>query len=813
MRRVWVLIFLACLAMLLPRAASAQSLTVELEFLVSEDSFLALVGELELQGASIDDARSLWGPYFFNLTQARDTYEAFREWPVMGVPYSIELVRKLPKYPQDAPQWDRKKLRSLYSHEQRRMTGDFFDGIRALAPHGVKIIDTHQQALHRRAIMGTRWKTRQLKGAHVDLMLLMDGLSRANPDSPLSRSHWPVELWSILEEYDRNLDVMLLELDRLYLVYRYSEISSPETEDPEELRDWCKQSASRQALSVKQLYLMRLLNQETTRRLAAELPPEAGDLLLKHANRLISPFAYRAQGWQLWIEQALKQDDLEEELQDTLLAWKAIYQRDYDRRIRRIVQLYEIRSTPEHINKSQLFVIEAMHDLREWEDRLTKEQLAFDEAIAEFENFDKEAIAKIRSLLGERAETISGTVLAQLSSLKRDLRYEQWGLKARERSERHREVTRPRHNRPFIDESEFKRCVEGIAFTNDERRAIFESLYGDFHDGFTSARETFREDRLVSEEKDMRENPTYLPSGEKSPLPGGPHIADWNQRWIKIRQSLERDFDKQVSLFLSEEEQLTWCLELRLLRRLRMIPYIKQFLIPRQKRYAYDLIELVNNLDLKPPEETEFSKLLDDCEMALDNSCRRFEDEYEAVLAEVFAAAAAWQKSPTDQLAARRDRIFEKLLEAREGILDVRNRYVPAFAEALDEFDRQRFLNAVDNKEFPWLYLDSPSDMCRAALRRDKALDDDQFLALEEQEKQLDLTRGEFRRRYLALMRRYDNEKDAERRQPLIDDIFRMALRRSSIERDACHDLLRLIPPHQHEELSLDIRMLLVTSR
>lgn len=103
--------------------------------------------------------------------------------------------------------------------------------------------------------------------------------------------------------------------------------------------------------------------------------------------------------------------------------------------------------------------------------------------------------------------------------------------------------------------------------------------------------------------------------------------------------------------------------------------------------------------------------------------------------------------------------------------------------------------------------------MCRAALRRDKALDDDQFLALEEQEKQLDLTRGEFRRRYLALMRRYDNEKDAERRQPLIDDIFRMALRRSSIERDACHDLLRLIPPHQHEELSLDIRMLLVTSR
>ena len=74
MRRVLVFLIFACLTGLLTRAASGQPLKVELSFLVSEDSFQALVDDLELQGELLDDARALWGPYVFDLTQAQVTY-------------------------------------------------------------------------------------------------------------------------------------------------------------------------------------------------------------------------------------------------------------------------------------------------------------------------------------------------------------------------------------------------------------------------------------------------------------------------------------------------------------------------------------------------------------------------------------------------------------------------------------------------------------------------------------------------------------------------------------------------------------------
>ena len=81
MRRVWKLIIFASLSGLLTRTASAQS---ELSFLVNEETFESLVTELELQGKTLDDARALWGPYFFNLTQGYETYVDFTRWPRMG---------------------------------------------------------------------------------------------------------------------------------------------------------------------------------------------------------------------------------------------------------------------------------------------------------------------------------------------------------------------------------------------------------------------------------------------------------------------------------------------------------------------------------------------------------------------------------------------------------------------------------------------------------------------------------------------------------------------------------------------------------
>ena len=101
--------------------------------------------------------------------------------------------------------------------------------------------------------------------------------------------------------------------------------------------------------------------------------------------------------------------------------------------------------------------------------------------------------------------------------------------------------------------------------------------------------------------------------------------------------------------------------------------------------------------------------------------------------------------------------------------------------------------------------------MLRAALRRDNVLEAELSLALDEQERQLDFTRKEFRRQYLAIMRRYDKENDEERLLELMEDIFQMALRRSNIDHEACGDILRLIPPHQREELTLDIRLLIET--
>ncbi|MCH7572751.1 MAG: hypothetical protein IH891_07535 [Planctomycetes bacterium] len=106
MRRVWVLIFLACLAMLLPRAASAQS--VELSFLVNEDSFKTLVDDLELQGAAIDDARALWGPYYFNLVQGYETYLDYIGWPETGRHPALTQYWRIHDYGRKGrPEWDR----------------------------------------------------------------------------------------------------------------------------------------------------------------------------------------------------------------------------------------------------------------------------------------------------------------------------------------------------------------------------------------------------------------------------------------------------------------------------------------------------------------------------------------------------------------------------------------------------------------------------------------------------------------------------------------------------------------------------------
>lgn len=823
MRRVWVFIFLACLAMLPPRSASAQSLTVELSFLVSEDSFQALVDDLELQGELLDDARALWGPYFFDLTHAQDTYEAFLKWPALGLPRYREFSNKTMEYNRenyfDGPPRDLRILESLYIHEQRRLTKDYFDGMRRLAPNRSDFVDAQQRTLNRRAIMSNKWQARQILGAHADLMRLMESLSRANPVSALGRSHWSEDIRSILDAYERELDDMLVELDRLYMNARFPDPPPPRTKDPDKLREWSeKRIRIRPSHYAKYLLPMRKLNQATTRKLAEALHDEEAEIFLKRANVLISPFAYRTQGWQFWIKQALKQDGLDDDQRDALLAQREMYERDSARHIDRLVRLYDIRSTPDHFEKKQRFENEIRQELRAKGDNQTEEQLTFDAAIEEFEIFDNQTSAKIKSRLGMRADALSAVVQAQLDTQDRELKKEQQSQISRMQFEQHVATLRPRHTLPFIDSSEFKRCVEVIAFATDERRAIFESLYNDFHDGFTVARKTYEENRRVARARDIIENPQPPRDGNNStiviasgPRPSATHSAEWNQRWIELRQSLEHDFDDQVRLFLSEAEQLIWDQELRRLRRIRMIPNIKFYLHQRQKRYAYDVIEMVNTLELKTPDEAGFSKLMLECEIAFDDAFRRFENEYEAVTADTFAAIKVWRETGTQKDADRSTRLSNKLLDIREGILTVSRRYIPAIADALDDRERQRFQDAIDTFEFPWLYMDSPYDLCCAALKRDQSLEDEQFLALAEQQTQFGVTRSEFRRQYLALMHRYDNEKNAERRQSMIEDIYRMALKRSSIERDAGDDLLRLIPPHQRDELALDIRMLLET--
>ncbi|MCH7545916.1 MAG: hypothetical protein IID30_05870 [Planctomycetes bacterium] len=818
MRRVLVFLIFACLTGLLTRAASGQPLTVELSFLVSEDSFQALVDDLELQGELLDDARALWGPYFFDLTQAQVTYEAFLPWHNLGLPRYRELSGKFREFNTNSPQWNLRQLEILYAQEQRRLTKEYFDGMRRLAPYKAEFVDARQRTMTRRSFMRNKWQVWQIIGAHADLIRLTESLSRAHSVTALGRSHWTEDFRAILDAYERELDGLLIEFDRLYMKARYPEPPPPRPKDPDKLREWWKKRIVRPSHYAKILLPIRKLNQATTRKMEEALPTEEAEILLERANVLISPFAYRTQGWQFWIKQALKQDGIDDDQRDALLAQREMYERDSARHIDRLVRLYDIRSTPAQFEKARRYADEIQQELRAESDSLTEEQLAFNAAIEEFENFDRMASAKIRPLLGLQADTLSAVVQAQLDTQDRELRKEQESQISRKEFEEHVATLRPRHTLPFIDRSEFTQCVESIAFADDERRAIFKSLYDDFHDGFTSSRKTYEENRLIARARDILENPQPPRDGNSStiiittgPRPSPSHSAEWNQRWIKLRLTLERDFDDQVRLFLSEAEQLIWDMELRRLRRIRMIPNIQFYLQPRQKRYAYDVIEMINTLELKSPDEAGFSKLMLECEFEFDSAFRRFEVEYEAVTAEVFAAITIWRDTGTQKDADKSSRLSKKLLDIREGILTVSRRYIPAIADALDDRERQRFQDAIDTFEFPWLYIDSPYDLCCAALKRDQSLEDEQFLALAELETQFDVTRSEFRRRYLALIRRYDKEKDRERRQTMIEDIYQMALKRTFIEQDACDDLLRLIPPHQHEELALDIRMLLAT--
>lgn len=814
MLRVWILIIFASLSGLLTRTASAQS---ELSFLVNEETFESLVVELELQGEMLEDARALWGPYYFNLTQGYETYVDFTRWPRMGMHPALTQYFRTIDYSKGRPEWDRRMLERsrsrdrLFKLDQRRLTWEFFDELRELVPYRMGIVDSYQRAVNRRALLHPGWN---LTGGHVDLVHIMKGLSRAYPDTALARSHWTDEVRSILDSYERTMDNSLLDRDRVVLARSGFENSPPKPEDPEELRELWDRDARESAAYTSYYSHMRKFNQDSARKLAAALSEEESALFLERANLLISPFAYKKQGWQLWIEQALKLDDLDDEQRETLLAMEVTHDRERDRYIRDLVRLYDFRGSPEQILERNRRNNEISQNLRSPTERTTEAELAYDEAEDEYENFNKIITAKIRSLLGERSEKIAGIVLVKLEAQEEETDDSRMSEFTRERIEQEWESSRPRYELPFINASEFKQCVEKLAFDDDKRKAIFESLYDDFHAGFVSALENFENDRRIAEEKDIRDNPdrpTRLSSGQRNPFPNINLMLEWKQRWIMLRQRLELDFAEQVRLFLSEKELHDWNQELRRLRRFRMIPTIKVDPNVRQGRYVYDLLVIVEELDLIPLEKESFQILMHDYEMAIDAECYRFESEYDALMTEMFALSAARTEPPSDKFKARSERVYNTFRELLEAVPNLRHHYVPLIADALDADERQRFLEAIDKQEYPWLYLESPADMLKAALRRDNVLDAELSLALDEQEKQLDYTRKEFRRQYLGFMRRYDKEKDDDRRLELMEDIFRMALRRSNIDHEACGDIMRLIPPHQREELALDIRLLLET--
>ena len=778
-------------------------------FIVPREAFDRLAADLHLSGDTLDAAQALWGRQWFDLTHAEEAADLFIQWEMQHAPKAPELTVIPPEFRDRVRRWDLGGQQQYLRRAERVIFDAFYADLRSLVPGGGDAIDAHRRAMRRRAVLALRLGANQnTDGSTVDLIHALEILARQHPEQPLAPALWSPELKVIIDEYVRTLDALLIEFDCLYMEHNDPETRIRAPQRHEDRHAWVEKWVRTQSPPYLVAYRIRALNQRAAMSIAETLGNAAGDVFLAEARRLVSPFAWKRLEHEMWLDEALARDDLDSDLEEALVELQRRLAGEKARRAEHLVELYDATCSPVLIETKLRWDGESMMRLREPEEFVSDAETAFQQALATYAAFEDESTRHVLDLLGDRAGALAAQVHAAIEARDKEIQWAVHEPEARAEFERHLDTSFPRMNSPFMTAREFATCLEKIAFADDERRAIFQTLYDDFQGRFSAMRAVYDAEHRAALQKEVAGKVRDPADWRRAPRASGDFHVEWTERWTAKRRALERQFANDVRLFLTESELDIWNREVRRLRRERLVPYIRGH-TSQEQRNTFDLIAALEDLELRTIVTPALADVLEACELDLDAACRDFEDRYYAVFGRLDALDAKLTVGNVDVIERRKKELVSELVRLAHGVARVCERYVPLIADGLDAEWRERFLEHVARQQEPWLYRASPPELVIDALRRDRALDGDPRTALDQLIDNYESALRELRRDYLNAIRRFDGLEDPASRQEMAADIYRLAARRVSLACDGCDAIRSLIPDEQFDDLALDIRLLL----
>ena len=795
---------IAASVLMLVAARGARGQYVYLDYVVTEDDFVRLLDDMELQGLARDDARALWGRLWFDLSHGLEASQAFEQWHNRWWDEWQEILGQPEWWESDPHPWDYQLHDSNFRREQRALTTRFYAELRAMAPHAVPAIDAHERAVRRRAV----WRLRAVNRATFDLFEILDELQRKHPEFAFDPALWPEPGRSALRDYELALDALVIEIDRAYLERRdrRRRFVGPDQDSDRAawVEEWTRWFMVPNELEVQ----FRELQTTTAQRLGSFLDTEAARLLVDATLARTFPFAWKKLAWEFWMQAALERRDLEPQVRAALRDLRTDLILDKRRRASELVKMYEATYRQDAVEADWRHSLERRAGLRDDRPSPVTDEAAYKNSLREYAIFDERAVERIRQLLGDRADSMAGFVLAQISAHEEETSWQGFSIANRLGNEASEAVQRPRERSPFITAGEFARIVDRVSPPGDQRRPVLLTLFEDFESVFAIARDQYDRERLVALEKDRRENLT-AEEREQSPASQG-FFDDWNRRWLDLRRRVEAEFADQVrALLVGEEERRLWEEAIRRSHRIRVIPLIRDYAHPARALLCHDLIDVLDKIGLIEHDAPALRVLIENLEIEIDEALTEFENRDTPLAREYYALHWALRENPNNAQQRRQDAVHKEWLRVRGRLIELRLQYVPAILELLDDDEKTLFTAALNRAGFPWLYDETLPDRVFAAVRRDRVLNAESEARLDAIARQYKVDMDAFRRDYLAVVPGFLVEEDPTVLDRLRPAVHAVAARRATLDRDACAAIRDLIPDDHFDDLALDIRLLL----
>lgn len=220
--------------------------------------------------------------------------------------------------------------------------------------------------------------------------------------------------------------------------------------------------------------------------------------------------------------------------------------------------------------------------------------------------------------------------------------------------------------------------------------------------------------------------------------------------WRAEQRALQRSFERDVRLLLDGERLRAWNRMTQQLRRERVLPEVDPF---ETTRSTYDLIALVNSLDLREAEKAALVEVTEDYGMKMEAALQEWEDHFDKLRAQVYARQRPLRRGEGK---ARRgiQEFQEELRRLTERVQHVNAGFAPAFSSSLDEEHQRIFLAQVNRRDDPDLFQRSPVDAAIGRLRDLQGLSSDRRDAMESIYDSYYLQRSGLRGRVLAARRK-----------------------------------------------------------